>query len=63
MKCQEAAEKMHNEELRNVCCPQNIITIIKPRRRWAGLVAHTRKMETNSKLLLEFVKELFVSMG
>jgi hypothetical protein len=42
--CNRRQDKLHTEELRNVCCSLNVVRAIKGRRtRWAGNVARMVK--------------------
>jgi hypothetical protein len=44
---------MHNEELHNLYCSQNIIRIIKSRRmRWAGHVARMEEKRNEYRILM-----------
>jgi hypothetical protein len=48
--------KLHNEGLHNLYCSLNVIRKVKSRKRWAGHVGHTGRLEMLTKFWLESLK-------
>jgi hypothetical protein len=47
-------ERLHNEDLHNLCTSPNVVSVIKPKMvRWAGHFARLREMRNAYKLQSE----------